>query len=134
MKKLSLLFFVLVVIGLAFTGCAVNTSPGTGSKIGQVVKISKQGMLSKTWEAQLIRGGLNGGSGSFGATPFDFTIENEKQAEQVQEYMNKQTEVVITYRMEGIYAATRSDSSGHFLETIRPATNTPSTKVSAEKQ
>lgn len=118
---------------LHLTGCGVN-NPAKGSKIGQVVKVTHSGVFSKTWEAQLIRGGMSNGSGAFGVTPFDFTIENEEQAKQVQEYMDKQTEVIITYRSEGIYSAFRTDSGGHFLETIRPATNAPSVKVSAERQ
>lgn len=133
MKKLSLLSLVLTIGCLILPGCGFNCSPGTGSKVGQVVKISNQGLQAKTWEAQLIRGGLNGGSGTFGTTPFDFTIENNDQAKQVQEYMDKQTEVIITYRMEGIYSLWRTESEGHFLETIRPASNAV-TKVSAERQ
>lgn len=123
MKKLSLLSLVLVVVALVFTGCGLN-NPANGSKIGQVVKITKSGVFSKTWEAELIRGGMSGGSGSFGVTPFDFTIESESQAKEIQDYMDKQTEIIITYRSEGVYSVFRSDSGGHFLETVRPATNT----------
>lgn len=125
MRKLSLLSLVLVTISLFVTGCGVNFSNGSGTKVGQIVKVSKQGFMAKTWEAQLIRGGLSGGSGAFGTTPFDFTIETEEQAKQIQEYMDKQTEVIVKYRIEGIYSAWRSESQGHFLESIRPAnTNT----------
>ncbi|MBX4190358.1 hypothetical protein KW791_03645, partial [Candidatus Parcubacteria bacterium] len=73
------------------------------------------------WEGQLIRGGMSGGSGTIGAQPFDFTIESDAMAEKAQEYMTNQTEVVIKYRMEGLYSVCRSDSSGHFLTSIEPA-------------
>jgi len=105
----------------SFKGCAVNTSPGTGEKIGQIVKLSKQGMMSKTWEAQLIRGGISGGSGSVGGVPFDFTVEKDSDAELIQGFMKNQTEIVIKYRIEGFYGSWRSESKGHFLVSIEPA-------------
>lgn len=112
---------LLIIAALFTTGCGLNT-PGTGEKIGQVVKLSKQGVIRSTWEGQLIRGGMNGGSGSFGTTvPFDFTIEDGQMAAIAQKYMQDQTEVVIRYRMEGVYSAFRSDSDGHFLVSIEPA-------------
>lgn len=133
MKTISLFRVGMsVVIALIADGCGINTSPGTGTKIGQVVKVTKIGMLSKTWEAELIRGGMSGGSGSFGVTPFDFTIESEEQAKLIEGYMDKQTEIIITYRSEGIYSQFRTDSRGHFLVTVRPATNSVSFK--SEKQ
>lgn len=117
--------FLTVLLALTFlsglSGCGLNTSPGSGDKIGQIVKVSKQGMLVRTWEAQLIRGGMNGGSGSFGTVPFDFTIEDDAMAKQAQEYMQNQEEVIIHYRMEGIYSLMRTESGGHFLSTIQPA-------------
>ena len=78
-------------------------------------------MMFKTWEAEIIRGGMNGGSGSFGVVPFDFTIEDDKLAEECQNAMRQQTEVLITYRTEGVYACSRSDSTGNFLTTIKPS-------------
>ena len=120
MKKTLITLALAILTFGSFTGCGMQ-SPGEGSKIGQIVKLSKHGVFVKTWEAQLIRGGMNGGSGSFGTTPFNFTVENEKDVDKIREFMENQTEVVITYRTEGIYALTRSDSGGDFLITVKPA-------------
>lgn len=120
LKFMKKLMVIILGLSLLTTGCGVNTSNGKGEKIGQIVKISKQGLFNKTWEAQLIRGGMSGGNGSFGTIPFNFTIENEKDAEKVQALMENQTEVKISYRIEGIYSAMRSESQGHFLEKIEP--------------
>lgn len=109
---------------LSSVGCMLNTSPGTGEKIGQIVKLSSQGIMCATWEGQLIRGGMTGGSGTIGAQPFDFTIESKEMADKAQQFMADQTEVVIKYRMEGVYSACRSDSGGHFLVSIEPAKKT----------
>lgn len=99
-------------------GCGVNSQPGDGQKIGQIVKLSKVGIVKETWEGQLIRGGMSGGSGSFGTVPFDFTVDSIILLPKVQAAMSNQTEVIISYRSEFVYSAFRSDSSGHFLTGI----------------
>jgi|GEM_PF-2749993 len=112
---------VALVLLVFFAGCGINTDPGSGEKIGQIVKVSKEGMFFDTQEAQLIRGGLTSGSGAFGTVPFNFTIEDEALVKKVQEYMQNQREVIIKYRIEGIYSRSRSGSHGHFLISIEPA-------------
>lgn len=109
---------VLLVSLLA--GCGVGNS-GDGEKIGQVVKVSRVGWFCKTWEGQLIRGGFTGGSGAMGTAPFDFTVDDEGLAKEVSQYMRDQTEVVVTYRQEAVYSLCRSESGGHFLQSIAPA-------------
>ena len=79
---IELLVVIAILILLSMVYC-VNFSHGTGEKIGQVVKLSQEGIIRKTWEAQLIRGGMNGGSGSFGTVPFDFTIESDEMVKKV---------------------------------------------------
>lgn len=110
---------ILVAALTLATGCGVG-NPSKGQKVGQIVRVEESGVIWKTWEAQLIRGGFNGGSGLMGA-PFDFTIERKEDAIKAQTYMEKQTEVVLSYRSEGIYSVTRTDSNGKFLEAIEPA-------------
>lgn len=121
MKRGTILSPVLLVSAVLLMGCGINGRPGSGEKIGQVVKLSNQGMFCQTWEGQLIRGGMSGGSGSFGVQPFDFTVEDDELAQKVVKYMQDQTEVIIKYRMEGLYSVCRSDSSGRFLVSIEPA-------------
>ena len=117
----ELLIVLTVVIIIFDCFVHVNFSNGTGEKIGQVVKLSKQGFLRKTWEGQIIRGGMSGGSGAFGTVPFNFTVETDEMAQKVQDYMRSQTEVTIEYRIEGVYSPLRSGSLGHFLVSIQPS-------------
>jgi hypothetical protein len=127
MKK-NIIACILSVFSLFLTGCGINLTNGSGEKVGQIVKVNKQGFINKTWEAELIRGGMNAGSGSFGTTPFNFTIESEDAAHKIEGYMRNQTEVLIRYEIRGIYSAFGSDSSGHYLVSIEPLTNSiPST-------
>jgi hypothetical protein len=117
---MSVTAVLLALICLLFTGCGFGT-PGQGEKIGQIVKVNRQGIIRDTYEAELIRGGMSGGSGTIGATAFDFTIEDADLAKKAQEFMKNQTEVVIKYRMEGVYSALRTSSRGHFLVSIEAA-------------
>lgn len=118
------MLLVLVIVGILGAlgfGIAfvVNTSPGTGEKVGSIVKLSEVGIFCKTWEAQLVRGGMANGSGSFGVQPFDFTIENGALVEQVRAAMEASQEVRLHYRTEGVTFC-RSESENHFVTAIEP--------------
>src|SRR3989344_1161162 len=129
MKYVALL--VLVLLGLAvWPLLAWNERPGKGEKIGQIVRINEQGRLwtvslglitiCKTWEGQLIRGGLDDGSGAFGVAPFDFTVPTDELVRKVEHYMRTQTEVVVRYSTDYVYFKCNSESSGVFLTSIEP--------------
>ena len=108
MKKL-----IIVLIGLVLlTGC---WDTGTGDKIGVITRLNKQGVFCKTWEGEIIRGGMNTGTGVMGQA-FHFTIENDELAQQVQDALDKQLEVKIEYRSE-LVTFCRSDSPGNYLLT-----------------
>lgn len=116
MRHLRLVPFAIVLL---MGGCLCSGTPGDGEKIGSIVKLSRVGIFCKTWEAQIIRGGMNGGSGSFGTVPFDFTVEREEDVATVKRFMETQEEVLLRYRTEGIASACRTDE-GHFLTSITP--------------
>jgi len=113
-NKLTLLSLILSIttIAMSLGGCGLN-NPSQGEKIGQIVRLNKSGILCDTWEGQLIRGGMSGGSGTVGIQPFDFTVEDESLIPVLQEYLENQTEVLIKYRSEGVYSVFRTDSGGH---------------------
>lgn len=115
------LLIISALVCLSVCGCGINAQPGTGSKIGQITRVKKVGILNKTWEAELIRGGFSNGSGTVGTRPFEFTIETDAMAEQCIKYMTNQTEVVIEFQSEGIYSLSRTDSGGEFLTSIHPS-------------
>lgn len=113
-RLLGVLMFAL------FGACGVNTSPGDGEKVGQIVKLAKVGMMAKTWEAEIVRGGFQAGGGVNGQA-FDFTVENEADANRLRSFMEAQREVTIKYRSEGVWSSWRSESGGHFLVSIDTA-------------
>lgn len=85
------------------------------------MKINKQGLVSETWEVELIRGGMSGGSGSFGTQPFDFTILDDQMAVKTQGYLANQTEVIVKYRIAGIFSLFSTEGHGYFAISIEPA-------------
>lgn len=91
-----------------------NTGPG--EKIGVLTKVASHGLFCQTWEAQIVRGGLNTGSGVMGQ-PFDFTIEQDDMAQTAQAALNKQQTVKIYYHSEA-NSFCRSESDSHFLDKI----------------
>lgn len=101
---------------------------GSGEKLGRITKLNQQGTICKSWEGEIIRGGMNNGSGAFGA-PFQFTVEDPVVLKQVQAAFDKQQEVKITYHMERA-SWCRSDSDSHFLTSITILSDAPEAPVS----
>ena len=103
---------------------------GTGEKIGVITKLAKNGTFCQTWEAEIVRGGLNGGSGVVGQ-PFDFTIEDEQLVTQIKEALDNQKEVKIFYHSEGMTFC-RSNSGDHFLTKVEVVNEPSQSKGPAE--
>lgn len=110
MKKVALLAAIAAV---ALTGCIER---GNGEKLGVLTKVAKEGAICPTWEAEIVRGGLVGGSGVTGSA-FHFSIESEELANKLKTAMEKQQEVKITYSSE-LVTFCRSESGNHFLKTF----------------
>ena len=99
-KFLILLFFIM-------SSCSMQ-SPTKGEKIGRIVRLSECGLFFKTYEGDLIRGGLSDGSGVIGQS-FPFTIEDRNVYEDARKYFEDQSEVVIQYEKEFLSGCWRSE-------------------------
>lgn len=104
----------LSILFICLSGCWVKER---GEKIGNIVKLGKQGLLIKTNEAELIRGGMNNANGSFGR-PFDFTIEDESLLGKIQYALDNQKSVRIKYHKElATFFRTETDDNS-FLDSV----------------
>lgn len=103
----------IALLALGLSGCWVTEK---GQKTGVIVKFSKTGSFWATYEAELIRGGMTGGSGAFGR-PFDFTISSKKLSEQLKKSFESQKEVIISYHTEAWTAPWRGETR-NFLDGI----------------
>lgn len=112
LKKAPLLGLLLL------SGCLHDS---TGEKAGSITRLSKDGFIPfcKTWEGELIRGGLNNGSGAFGA-PFHFTVAGSDLINQVKQALESQQEVKIHYHHEAflLLKSCSSKSDAYFLDAI----------------
>ena len=110
--------FIVTLAGIAIfaTGCGIHQ--GSGEKIGTIVKVSDDGVFHATWEAEVIKGGMGNGSGSFSTKPEWVTLTTPQDVAFAQKAMNEQREVVIDYT-EMMAAPWSSDTENKFVTAIR---------------
>ena len=89
----ELFIFSLLVIMFSITSCSRY---GSSQRTGQIVKIASEGYLIKTTEVEIIKGFLNGGSGSFGSK-FDFTISNQDLIAIAKKAFDEGKEITVNY-------------------------------------
>jgi len=105
----------MLAIGFLFIGCG---SVGEGTKIGQVVKINKaSGLICKSVEVEIIRGGFNSGSGVNGGS-LHFTVEDKAMLATLETAMTKGQEVEVTFNHE-FMSFCRSDSESMFGTSVK---------------
>lgn len=106
--------FTALIICLFLSACYTTQE---GDKVGTITKLAKQGVIFGTWEGQIIRGGLAGGSGGFGQA-FEFTVEKSEVLAQLMNAMNAQQEVKIHYHKEAL-TWLRSESDSYFVDSVQ---------------
>lgn len=73
MRKFLILFVIAVIIGLALYVTAVyHVTFSEGFRSGELVKVSKKGILFKTWEGEISQGVSE-------AQRFSFSIEKDQE-------------------------------------------------------
>ena len=126
MKKTLMM---VALAGLTLAGCR---DTGSGEKIGMVTKLAQQGVFCKTWEGEIVRGGMNGGTGVNGSS-YHFTIpDDEALVKKVKSAMESQQEVKISYRTEWATFCRSDSPSNAFLtniEVIDHRQNADGTKI-----
>lgn len=118
-----------IAASVLLTGCYET---GAGKKVGMITKVAQEGLVCKTFEASIQRGGFNGGTGVNGQA-FNFTIESPELAKKAEDLMNRQVEVEITYSSE-LVSFCRSEHGSHFLKDIKEIHNGPEIKVPQQVQ
>lgn len=102
------------ILCLFLAGCIDN---GAGQKIGQVTKLAKQGVLCKTWEGEIIRGGFSPDGNGVQGGSFHFTVESDALAKKIQDAMERRLEIRLKYRSE-LISFCRSESNSQFVTDI----------------
>ncbi len=111
------IILILISIALGFLSYGVSSYvTEKGSKIGTITKISNEGIFCHTDEGQILRGGMNDGSGNVGKA-FDFTIKDKSMIKKLNDAMENMKEVKITYH-KVVSAPCSSGSMGYFIDSV----------------
>ena len=131
MKRLAIMLTVALAFAPLLTACGDYSD---GDRIGVIQKFSHKGFLVKTWEGDMLLGGIvshdsstvdSGGnvhtSVTMGTNVWSFTVENPALVEQVQHYMNAGIPVRVTYHQELMASPFRTETAGnYFLVGVTP--------------
>jgi hypothetical protein len=79
MKTAKIIFLGVVVLVLLIGSIFLFGSYSEGSRAGTIVKLSRRGVLVKTFEGQLNLGGFSGETGSPASSLWDFSVSNGKK-------------------------------------------------------
>jgi hypothetical protein len=79
MKTTKIIFLGVVVLVLLIGSIFLFGSYSEGSRAGTIVKLSRRGVLVKTFEGQLNLGGFSGETGSPASSLWDFSVSNGKK-------------------------------------------------------
>ncbi|MFN4144203.1 MAG: hypothetical protein ACK4GN_00140 [Runella sp.] len=76
-KWIFLLVFLLILgaVGYYFSFGAYSD----GTRVGSLVKLSRRGYIFKTYEGQLMVGGMSDGTGTFNSTTWDFSVHDSNK-------------------------------------------------------
>jgi hypothetical protein len=89
---------LLLALSIILTACNFSS----GERIGTPTKIAKEGLIFKTTEVEMIKGGFNGGSGVM-SNPFDFTIPSDDETSKslINQALESGQEIKVTYHQLG---------------------------------
>lgn len=121
MKKQLLTVITTMLLTLLLTGCG---SYANGEKVGTIVKLEekKHKLLFVTYEGELIRGGLNNGSGVMGQS-FDFTISNPALLPIANVAMADNKEIKVKYHSDYFAPISSGNKNNNFVDSIEIINN-----------
>lgn len=98
-KGLVCVAIVFILIGIIFgsaSGCNVNVSDGF--RVGTISKFTNKGIFKKSWEGELIMGGvINKGESGTVANLWRFSTLDKKIADEINQAASSGKKVKITY-------------------------------------
>ncbi|MEM8896275.1 MAG: hypothetical protein AAGC88_16975 [Bacteroidota bacterium] len=100
MKIVKRILFIVILLGIAVFAFLNFANFSSGFRAGVPIKVSKKGVIFKTWEGQLNVGGLaNSSEGAIPAT-WDFSIadSNEQVRADIEEAVTQNKRVKLMYQ------------------------------------
>jgi hypothetical protein len=110
------------VVIVATVGYFTFSDYSDGERSGQIVKFSYKGNIPgcKTWEGQLVLGGLRGQSAvdGTGANLFDFTVNNRETMEKIKRKLASGDHALVTYK-QPFWNWPCSTDTGYFVTDVK---------------
>lgn len=99
MKKIIFFFFgFLILIGVIGSLFLVKYNYSEGERAGNVMKLSKKGVIFKTYEGMLDLGGLQDGDNEGAATTtWEFSVKDQEVVDDIYDLMHKGDRAVLYY-------------------------------------
>lgn len=106
---------IIFLVAAMFLGAVGGCSRSDGSRVGTVTKFSQKGLMQKSWEGELLMGGLktkHTDSGTVGvANVWEFTVVDPTIVPQVQSALENGTPVLMKYHQTALYNPFQRDTS-----------------------
>ena len=111
-RKFKIFVIVLLLIAVGVGCFFVFGTYSLGYRAGNVMKVSKKGVIFKTWEGQLNVGGLQGGetSSDVATTVWNFSVTNEAIVDDIETAVDEGTRVKLHYREKYLQFDFRGDT------------------------
>ena len=96
--RFKILMILLIVVAIAVGAYVTLGSYSIGYRAGNVMKLSKKGVVFKTWEGELNVGGLQEGSVSDVATTvWEFSVSDENIVKDIEKAVDNNSKVKLRY-------------------------------------
>jgi len=95
------LLLILILAGIGLLALFTLTNYSEGERAGSITKLSKKGIIFKTWEGSIDMGiyqGARPNKGSVENTIWDFSVANDDIAKQIQEANARGNRVVLHFK------------------------------------
>ena len=106
-------------LAVASVACGRGCGYSDGERVGTVTKLSRKGVVCKTWEGEMVMGGLRSGAEGAVANVFYFSVDRPELVQPLQIALNSGRRVKITY-YEGVFSGVCYGNSWHFVEAVEP--------------
>lgn len=110
---------LLLLLAIAGGSYYLFGSYSTGFRSGQVMKISKKGVIVKTWEGQLNMGGIMGGNEGDLTNVWEFSVRDDAVIRDLEAAVDRGERVKLYYREKFVRISLLGDTK-YFVTKVAP--------------
>lgn len=98
-SRLKIGFVIIILLAIGVASYFAFGSYSEGYRAGNVMKISKKGVMFKTWEGELNVGGFSdgGGDGDMATTVWSFSVDDDEVVKEIEQAVDKGSKVKLHY-------------------------------------